>query len=389
MEKDDSLIEDAEESRRMALLLSAAINVGESLQRKILLNLSEAAAPRGLLQESTERKQDTSSSRLALSDVFPLPGGPVKQAKRRREKRKLDITTNGVLIDSSNGRCIKYTDSSKMKSVHHLKSGCPELFVLCHKLKAYVAMLAKKEESLETAPPVADQASSGKDNEDTSSSLQLQPCLRLPSPSTSYSVPSNMFENSLRFLSSFLCCQSTSFVSVMREVLESGSIVKVYPLESIVTEYGSFPLMGLMKGLHQAMTGLNIVRASLLAMFTQSIPVAEFQTFVSFLVSIERDRLLYMRQSNSMTASFTWKSSGLLSFGYSEEVKISGLFRATFSPAGLIKYISVYFDPNVLLRQAKQPHPTDVNPSAGGTVSTISSSSSAAATSALSTFKPI
>ena len=276
---------------------------------------------------------------IAHSNIeSPLSAASKAVGREKKAKRKLDITSEGILINSSSGLCVKNSTNNKVLSCNQLRQSCPEIFVLCNRLKSYRKMLGKKE---------------AKDSDSETLAAKKGNCDLPGRPaSIASAMPNNWIENTLRCLSAVFCCHSCNGSAIIREVIDSGCIVKLFPFQELVKDNGNFPFVGNYRGISQTCSGVNVIKNSITNLYTKEITKADFQSVSSFSINLERDTLLFMRQLNAITSRFVWRSNGFTQLGYELELEVYGLLRCSFSSAGLIKYFAVYFDPSCVVRHS-------------------------------------
>lgn len=292
--------------------------------------------------DSVQHPQALEDNPLHEDNVHSNIESPTSTASRgtardKKIKRKLDITSEGILINSSSGLCIKNSTSNKVLSCNQLRQSCPEIFVLCNRLKSYRKMMLKKQ-----ANGSASEALNAVGSSDSTAS---------PASNAS-TLPSNWIENTLRCLSAVFCCHSCNGSAIIREVIDSGCIVKLFPFQELVKENGNFPFVGNYRGISQTCSGVNVIKNSITNLYTKEITKADFLSITSFSINLERDTLLFMRQLNAITSRFVWRSNGFTQLGYDRELEVYGMLRCCFSSAGLIKYFAIYFDPSCVIRHS-------------------------------------
>ena len=291
-----------------------------------------------LVKSDTQTNDKLEDFPTSTSIESPKSNASKGSTKVKKEKRKLDITSEGIVINSSSGLCVKNESSNKVLSCNQLKQSCPEIFVFCNRLKSYRKMMQRKQ-------------SEGSPSERTTQ-MEYESILSNPLSSSSLNVA--WFENAFRCLSAVFCCYPNNGSAVIREVVDSGCNVKLFPFQELVKANGNFPFLGNYRGISQTCSGVTIIKNSLTNLYTKYIPKSDFQGTHVFSINLEsRDKLLYMRQLNAIAARFVWRSNGFTQFGFERELEVSGLVRCSFSSSGLIKYFRVYFDPSCVARHAE------------------------------------
>lgn len=71
---------------------------------------------------------------------------------------------------------------------------------------------------------------------------------------------------------------------------------------------------------------------------------------MSFVVTINHQNSILSKTAAQLAAPFTWKSDGLLAFGYSSELEFNGFIRCTFNSSGTISTSLISFDACSLVR---------------------------------------